>query len=80
MALDLLVNGLDQKIMKSYPIRFHSRYYFSMGRMQYRTYLPLWKKGEETVKAPMYYSDLGQGIVNSITNPNAKGNIYEAYG
>jgi NADH dehydrogenase (ubiquinone) 1 alpha subcomplex subunit 9 len=56
------------------------RYYFSWGRWGLKKRLPLWKRGEETVKAPVYFSDLASGILNSLSDPEAKGQIYEAYG
>lgn len=40
----------------------------------------LWKRGEETIKAPLHVSDLGSGIMNSLEDPFAKGVIYEAFG
>eukprot|EP00095_Tigriopus_kingsejongensis_P005589 maker-scaffold12_size759060-snap-gene-6.21 protein:Tk05589 transcript:maker-scaffold12_size759060-snap-gene-6.21-mRNA-1 annotation:"nadh dehydrogenase 1 alpha subcomplex subunit mitochondrial precursor" len=57
------------------------KYYFSTGRLALNSSsLALWKKGNYTVKAPLHFSDLGHAIVNSLTDPEAKGNIYEAFG
>ncbi|XP_040568149.1 NADH dehydrogenase [ubiquinone] 1 alpha subcomplex subunit 9, mitochondrial [Lepeophtheirus salmonis] len=42
--------------------------------------LPLWKKGEHTLKAPVHVSDLTTGIMNAIDDESTKGVTYEAYG
>jgi len=59
-------------------------YYFSRARWgQYnssRRHLALWKAGLETVKAPVHLSDVASGIFNCLTDPDAKGQIYEVYG
>jgi NADH dehydrogenase (ubiquinone) 1 alpha subcomplex subunit 9 len=44
------------------------------------TYMPLYKWGEKTVKQPVYVGDVARAIVNSITDPDAPGRIYEAVG
>ncbi|KAL5971507.1 NADH dehydrogenase ubiquinone 1 alpha subcomplex subunit 9 mitochondrial [Taenia solium] len=40
----------------------------------------LWKRGQKTVKQPVYVGDLARGIVNSLTIPDSPGKIYEAVG
>ncbi len=42
--------------------------------------MALWKKGEETVKVPLHMSDLASGVYNSLSEPAAKGAVFEAYG
>jgi NADH dehydrogenase (ubiquinone) 1 alpha subcomplex subunit 9 len=65
------VYGIDDKFI------WH---YFRWGRWGFNGRMPLWKSGEETVKAPLHFSDLASGIFNSLSDPAAKGTIYEAYG
>ena len=42
--------------------------------------MPLWKKGNYTVKAPLHISNLADGIMAALDNPDSKGMTYEAYG
>lgn len=42
--------------------------------------MPLWKKGNYTVKAPLHMSNLADAIMASIDNPAAKGVTFEACG
>jgi len=42
--------------------------------------IPLWHKGERTIKAPVYASDVAQGIVNAILDPDTAGKIYQGIG
>ncbi|KAL3317125.1 39kDa subunit of ndufa9, NADH:ubiquinone oxidoreductase [Cichlidogyrus casuarinus] len=44
------------------------------------TTIPLWAYGKKTIKQPVFASDLAQGIVNALTIPQSKGQIYEAVG
>lgn len=53
---------------------------FEWPRYGFGGRLPLWKKGEQTVVAPLHLSDLASGIFNSLSIPDAKGTVYEAYG
>lgn len=55
------------------------RHYASNFRRQFKA-IPLWKKGEYTVKQPVYVSDLAQGIVNAIRDPDFAGKIIQAVG
>ncbi|KAA0201028.1 putative nadh:ubiquinone oxidoreductase ndufa9/39kda subunit [Fasciolopsis buskii] len=43
-------------------------------------YVPLWARGVKTIKQPVYVGDVARGIVNSLTVPDAPGQIYEAVG
>jgi len=54
-------------------------YYAHMWRRQLR-WMPLWHKGEKTIKQPVFCSDLAQGIVNAIKDPDANGKVFQAVG
>lgn len=55
------------------------RYYSHIWRRQIHA-MPLWGKGEKTIKQPVYCSDIAQAIVNSITDHDAPGQTYQAIG
>lgn len=55
------------------------RYYAHVWRRQLRA-MPLWNKGEKTVKQPVYVSDVAQGILNAAKDPDTAGKIYQAVG
>lgn len=55
------------------------RYYNHVWRRQIR-YMPLWYKGERTIKQPVFCSDVAQGIVNAIKDPDAVGKVFQAVG
>lgn len=60
---------------------FFTTYYNKWWRTGFREgSMPLWKKGNYTVKAPLHMSNLADGIMAAIDNPEAKGITYEAYG
>ncbi|KAF8570629.1 hypothetical protein P879_04118 [Paragonimus westermani] len=42
--------------------------------------VPLWGRGQKTIKQPVYIGDVARGIVNSLTTPDSPGKIYEAVG
>ncbi|KAF6772649.1 hypothetical protein AHF37_08458 [Paragonimus kellicotti] len=42
--------------------------------------VPLWGRGQKTIKQPVYIGDVARGIVNSLTIPDCPGKIYEAVG
>ena len=50
------------------------------GRRGPRHTMPLWAKGEKTVKAPVFFGDIGLAIANAMDMPQSKGVTYEAYG
>lgn len=54
-------------------------YYQHIWRRQLR-YLPLWEKGEKTVKAPVYAGDIASAIVNAAKDPETAGKIYQGVG
>lgn len=55
------------------------RYYAHIWRRQFRS-MPLWHKGEKTIKQPVYVSDIAQGIINAIRDPETAGKVYQAVG
>lgn len=55
------------------------RYYAHVWRRQMRL-MPLWHKGEKTIKQPVYCSDVAQGILNAIKDPDAVGKVIQAVG
>lgn len=55
------------------------RYYAHTWRRQIRG-MPMWAKGEKTIKQPVYCSDVAQGIVNAMKDPEANGKTYQAVG
>lgn len=55
------------------------RLYASNWRHQLRG-LPLWKKGENTIKQPVFSSDVAQAIVNAARDPDTAGKTYQAVG
>lgn len=42
--------------------------------------MPLWKKGEYTVKQPVFVSDVAAAVVAAIKDPDSAGQIYQAVG
>lgn len=55
------------------------RYYAHVWRRQFRS-MPLWYKGERTVKQPVYVTDVAQAIVNCAKDPDTAGKVYQAVG
>lgn len=55
------------------------RYYASVWRRQFRS-MPLWHKGERTIKQPVAVSDVAQAIVNAAKDADAAGKVYQAVG
>lgn len=55
-------------------------YYMHPARHQLWTYMPMWHKGEKTIKSPVYAGDVAQAIVNAAKDPDTAGKIYQAIG
>ena len=55
------------------------RYYASHWRRQMGM-LPLWKCGTQTIKMPVFCSDVASGVVNAIQDPEATGKTFECIG
>lgn len=43
-------------------------------------FMPVWKKGEATIKQPCYVADFAAGVVAAIRDSDTKGKIYQAVG
>lgn len=54
-------------------------YYQHIWRRNYHS-LPLWNKGEKTIKAPVFGGDIAQAIVNASKDPDTAGRIYQGVG
>lgn len=54
-------------------------YYANLWRRQ-ATGMPLWKKGEQTIKQPVFVSDVANGILSIARNPDTNGQTYQAIG
>ncbi|KAJ8971044.1 hypothetical protein NQ317_002310 [Molorchus minor] len=55
------------------------RYYVHPWRRQ-GTWIPLWQKGEKTVKQPVHVENVAAGIVAAVRDPDTAGKIYQAVG
>lgn len=55
------------------------RYYAHIWRRQMQ-FMPLWKKGEATIKQPVHVIDLAAGIVSAVRDPYSAGKTYQAVG
>lgn len=42
--------------------------------------MSLYKKGEETIKQPVFVSDVVQGIINAARDPDTRCQVYQAIG
>lgn len=50
--------------------------YGHIWRRQFRG-IPLWKKGEETIKQPVFVADVAAGIVAAAKDPCANGKVFQ---
>lgn len=55
------------------------RYYANPWRRQMGM-IPLWKRGTETIKMPVFVSNVAEGVVNAILDPETDGNTYDCVG
>jgi NADH dehydrogenase (ubiquinone) 1 alpha subcomplex subunit 9 len=55
------------------------RYFASQWRI-HGTFLTLYKAGLETIKQPVFVSDVAQGIINAARDPDTRCQIYQAVG
>lgn len=55
-------------------------YYANKWRYSGPRCLPLWKGGKETIKMPIHCSDVAEGVLKAISNPDAVGRTYECVG
>ncbi|XP_044747795.1 NADH dehydrogenase [ubiquinone] 1 alpha subcomplex subunit 9, mitochondrial [Coccinella septempunctata] len=54
--------------------------YFIHGLRRTDEFMPVWKKGEATIKQPCYIGDFAAGVVAAVRDPDTKGKIYQAVG
>ncbi|CAH0717272.1 unnamed protein product, partial [Brenthis ino] len=64
------IYGSEDRFVRSFAhvLRIHSQI------------LSLYKKGEETIKQPVFVSDVVQGIINAARDPDTKCQVYQAIG
>lgn len=55
------------------------RYYANFWRRAHGT-IPLWKKGDATIKQPVFVQDVAQGVIEAIKSPDSAGQTYELVG
>lgn len=55
------------------------RYYISLWRHQLK-WMPLYMKGEHTIKQPVYVGDVAAGIVAACKDRSARGQVFQAVG
>ncbi|XP_048241814.1 NADH dehydrogenase [ubiquinone] 1 alpha subcomplex subunit 9, mitochondrial-like [Haliotis rufescens] len=55
------------------------RYYASVWRRARGT-MPLWHKGDATIKQPVFVSDVAEAVIQAIRNPDSVGQTYDAVG
>ena len=57
--------------------------YLHYYRVAYRRMLrmmPLWKRGMETIKQPIYVGDVARGVAKAVCAPDSDGKVFEAVG
>jgi NADH dehydrogenase (ubiquinone) 1 alpha subcomplex subunit 9 len=57
-----------------------TKYYASPWRRQANVFMPLWKRGTRTVKMPVFCSDVADGVVKALMDPEAEGKTFECVG
>ncbi|CAL8079298.1 unnamed protein product [Orchesella dallaii] len=62
--------GQEDRFVKYYA--HHWRRFFQ--------WVPLWHRGEKTIKQPVYVSDVAQGVINAIKDPDTAGQTYDLVG
>lgn len=55
------------------------KYYANFWRRVF-TVMPLWHKGNQTVKQPVFVEDIAQGVLNAINDPDSAGQTYDCVG
>ncbi len=55
------------------------RYYAQWWRRNIYT-MPLWEKGEKTIKQPVYISDVATGVMNALKDPETAGKTFDIVG
>uniref|UniRef100_A0A7R9JBM7 NADH dehydrogenase [ubiquinone] 1 alpha subcomplex subunit 9, mitochondrial n=1 Tax=Timema californicum TaxID=61474 RepID=A0A7R9JBM7_TIMCA len=65
-----VIYGQEDRFLRSYTY---------LWRRQLRA-LPLWRKGEETIKQPVYVADVAAAIMSAVKDPDSAGKTYQAVG
>jgi len=55
------------------------RYYVHFWRRNFFD-MPMWEKGEKTIKQPVFLSDVATGVINALKDPETAGKTYDAIG
>jgi len=55
------------------------RYYSHFFRRTF-TWIPLWHRGEKTIKQPVYVVDVAQGVINALKDPETAGKTFDIVG
>ncbi|CAH1786501.1 unnamed protein product, partial [Owenia fusiformis] len=60
----------------------HFFYYYANAARRSRVLntMPMWEKGERTIKQPVFLGDVAEGVINALLDPDAPGKVYEAVG
>ena len=54
-------------------------YYAGFWRRNFM-FMPLWKKGEQTIKQPVYSGDVATAVINALKDPESAGKTYDIVG
>ncbi|ESO06944.1 hypothetical protein HELRODRAFT_98836 [Helobdella robusta] len=54
--------------------------YYANGWRRARGAMPLWKGGEQTIKRPVYFGDIAEGIVSAALDCSTAGKTYDCVG
>lgn len=55
-------------------------YNCNLRKAGYKPWIALWKKGNETVRSPLFINDLTSGIMACLADPGTRGETFEAMG
>jgi NADH dehydrogenase (ubiquinone) 1 alpha subcomplex subunit 9 len=55
------------------------RYYAHFWRRSFQ-WLPLWHRGEKTIKQPVFIGDVAQAVLNALKDPESVGKTYDIVG
>ena len=55
------------------------RYYAHFWRRTFQ-WVPLWHRGEKTIKQPVSVNDVAQGVINALKDPESVGKTYDIVG
>jgi len=55
------------------------QYYANFYRRTF-TWLPLWHRGEKTIKQPVHVGDVATAVINALKDPDSAGRTYDIAG